>query len=231
MKKIVTTLMMSTLLIPSFVTHAEETPLLDNEETAEVEIIADSDTEYYFESITLQSESYDGEFLIRYFQDDDSGKLSARYIELPASIISQVDVDDENAVAKVTSLMAQYYAQESINNIPSLNMLLLSYVPDTPYSKVSVSKEYRETFSENLNYVLSTLKEDAKVEILEEEKELMKDFYDDQAVPFETKEELLIGTEKFYEEIRIKWYEKLSTYIVLGSAIALITAFIIFKRR
>lgn len=229
MKKIFTTLAMSTLLVPSMATVS----LMVNEENVKGElIIEDSGVEYFLEDVTLISESYNGESLIRYFQDDISGKESMRFIDLPTSITEKVDVNDEKAVAKVTALLAQYYAQDSINNIPSLNMILLSYVPDVPLSKVSISKEYRKEFSENLEYVLDILEENNKVEILEEERNLLEDFYDDKKVPFNSKEEVLKATESWYKELRIKWYEKTSTYIVIGVIFVLLSsAFIISKRR
>lgn len=208
------------LLLNTNVVDASTSILQENQEEA-IESYA-TDYEYYFEPLTLLKETYDGEAIIRHYQYDDSEKLTLRYIDLPSSITSQVDVNEENAVAKVTAKLAEYYIQKDIDNIPSLNELLLAYTPDRPFNKISVSEEYAHAFAENLKYVLNTLETHNAVEIPKDEKETLTETYNNTNHPYKTKEQLLTATWEFYEEIRIKWYEKPSTYFFIGAALSLV---------
>lgn len=221
------------ILFSPNVLEAKSIMLPENEES----IIEGYDTDYdfYFEPLILLEEEYDGENLIRTFQYADSGRKTLRFIELPSSITEQISTDDEKAVSKVTALLAQYYLQEDIDNLPSLNELLLAYTPDRPYNKLSVSKEYAHTFAENLNYVLGIIDGDKEVDsikIPESEAEMLTNTkYDTNTHPYKTKDRLLEETAALYEDLRIKWYEKSSTYFALGAGtlLASLLAFI-YKR-
>lgn len=267
MKKLATTLAAVMVLSPSVI-DASTILKIEDEET----LLEGYQTEYEFdfEPLTLLEETYDGECLIRTFQYQDSGRLTLRFIELPPSITKQVETNDENAVAKVTALLAQYYLHEEIDNIPSLNELLLAYTPDRPFNKLSVSKEYEHTFSDNLKYVLDAIENNEQkivvkqsnskntentdeesvagnvetnldnvdevtekenntdnstsniIEISKEEIEMLTtNPYGKNSHPYKTKELLLNATSELYEELRIKWYEKTSTYFFIGAAILL----------
>lgn len=232
MKKTITAFAMAALLLPNILSIdtvlAEESNSLGIQQDQMVDesvVLAD-----LYKPMILTNEEYNGYYIIREFKYADSNDIYTQLIELPESITKQVDVKDEDSVAKATALLAQYYSHESINNISRLNEVLLSQVSEYPLSEISVSKEYRPIFAENLKYALDTLVENKEVSIPEEEREFLTSYFNEE-LAYETKDELLTATNLWYDDLRIKWYEKTSSYIVIGIAIVSASAFIVYKRR
>ena len=232
MNKTITAFAMAALLLPNILSLdnvlAEETDSLyiQPEESVDESVIIND----LYKPLILTNEEYNGFYIIREFKYADSDDIYTQLIEVPNSITEQVDTKDEDSIAKVTALLAQYYAHDSINNISRLNEVLLSQVSEYPLSKISVSEEYEHTFAENLKHTLDALATNASISIPEDEKEFLKSYFNKELV-YDTKEELLTATDVWYEELRIKWYEKTSSYIALGIVILSASAFIIYKRR
>ncbi|MED3831630.1 hypothetical protein P4575_27980, partial [Priestia megaterium] len=132
----------------------------------------------------------------------------------------------------------QDYDSDEVNNIVGLNELLLQFIPEIPKSKISISKDYAPTASENLNSSLEYIKKNENLSISKEDKEVLYSSYNDSKAflksftPYSNKEELYKVTEKYAEELRVKWYENTLTYIIGGIVVVVaIVLFIFFRRR
>ncbi|MGF9891357.1 hypothetical protein ABEX78_22095 [Priestia megaterium] len=230
MKKFITTFTLSTLLVPALALS-----------TSTVTKVEAAQEKYEIPSLTLTGEKYDGKALIRTLRYDDTDKKGRKYIEfinVPKVIQEKVKTKDPEAVQEVTALLAQYYNSDEVNNIVGLNELLLQFIPEIPKSKISISKDYAPTASENLNSSLDYIKKDEELSVSKEDKEVLYSSYNDSKpflknfTPYSNKEELYKVTEKYAEDLRVKWYENALTYIIAGIVVVVaIVLFIFFRRR
>jgi len=239
MKRTITAFAMASLLFPNMI--SAESVLTEEATTADLLLEAqqeelDEETMSIIlndlsKPMQLIGESYNGYSIVRDFVILETEETYTHIIEVPSSITEQIKPTDENALAEATALLAQYYAHDSINNINRLNEVFLSEVAELPFSEISVSEEYAPTFAENLKYALDSITEGKEIEIPEDEKELLTSYYN--AVPtYDTKEKLFSASEELYKELRIKWYEKTSSYVVIGAVLFIsIATFIVYKRR
>jgi len=76
------------------------------------------------------------------------------------------------------------------------------------------------------------------VSVSKSDKEVLYSSYNDNKqfltkfTPYSDKQELYNVTEKYAEELKVKWYESVTTYIIAGIAIVVaIVLFIFFRRR
>jgi len=229
MKKLITTFTLTTLLVPAFVLTSTTTNVEAKQE------------KYEFPSLMLTSEKYDGQSLIRtlkYTDTDKKGDKYINFIDVPEVIQKKVKTKDPNAVQEVTALLAKYYDSKEVNNVVGLNELFLQFIPEIPYSKISVSKEYAPSVSDSLYLSLKYINQDTKVSVSKSDKEVLYSSYNDNKqfltkfTPYSDKQELYNVTEKYAEELKVKWYESVTTYIIAGIAIVVaIVLFIFFRRR
>lgn len=222
MKKIVaTTLAITALFLPS-ATYAED---LVKEEFSEVK----------YEPLVLKKEYFDGVDLTRIYEYEKTHKPYFHTIEIPEGIRKNLNQDNPNYVDKVITQLARYYNQ--VGNVQSLNELFYQYIPETPGSKISFSEDYAPIASEHLENAIEDLDNGQPIKITKQDKILVEQKYGDNAfqkefVPFKSQEQLITKSKELAEDLRIKWYEKTITYVILGIGFLLsLILFILYKRR
>lgn len=229
MKKLLAVVALSTFLLPNVVFATTTTSKQD----------VDS-SKYEYPSLTLIKEKYDGKLLMRFLKYNDTERKDntyVDYIEVPKTIQKKVKASDDKAIQNVTALLASEYDSKGVNDIVRLNELFLQFIPEIPNSKITVSKEYGPTFSDNLKLSLNYIEDKRKVTLTNEEKTTLASTFNSDKnfvkkfTPYQDKNALYKETQELADQLSLKWYQKTVIYVIGGIVIILAAVLFIFFRR
>jgi hypothetical protein len=186
----------------------------ENKEKQETKSIT---TKFKYDSLILEKEKYDGQYIIRYFKYKDTNKPYIDFIKVPESISKKIKDNKTNSLAEATAYLAASY--DKVNNLQGQEQLLIQFIKSTPGSKISVSDEYGPTMAENLNLALDYINNEKAIKLTNlEEQELSSQIQDKEFtkyVPHTDKNKLYLDVQKLIDKLEIHWYENPVYYVLI----------------
>ncbi|WP_088361839.1 hypothetical protein [Bacillus cereus] len=174
-------------------------------------------TKFKYESLILEKEKYDGQYIIRYFKYKDTNKPYIDFIKVPESISNKVKNNKSNPLAEATAYLAASY--DKLNNLQGQEQLLIQFIKSTPGSRISVSDEYGPTIAENLSLALDYINNEKTIKLTDIEKQELSGHIQDKEftkyIPHTDKEQLYVDVQKLIDKLEIHWYENPVYYVLI----------------